>query len=107
MKKLAKLKCRFLYLVALQVGSSKCHSLSREVKSSAFSLVSPTLRIKSSISWRLGKCGSLLVLASSKSASLPSSSEALALESGSSMGGLGIGKSSQCGIGAIEYGMLG
>jgi len=35
-KKLAKLKCCFLYLVTLQVGSSKCYFLSREVKSSAF-----------------------------------------------------------------------
>ena len=92
--KTCKTQMSFSNLVTLQVGSSKCHSLSREVKSSAFSLVSPILQIKSSISYWLGKCGSLLVLASSKSTSLPSSSEALALESDSSMGGLGIGKSS-------------
>ena len=48
-KKGAKLKWRFLYLDTLQAGSGICHSFVQEVKSSAFSLVSPISRIKSSM----------------------------------------------------------
>ena len=48
-KKGAKLKWRFLYLDTLQAGSGICHSFVQEVKSSAFSLVSPLSRIKSSM----------------------------------------------------------
>ena len=49
----------------------------------------------------------MLVVALSKSISVSSSDEILALEDDSKTGGSGMGKSSQCGTGAIEDGMLG